>query len=289
MKKKTLIVQLTAAVTASLLAGCGNTAEPVDSGSVVTKEDEADAADEENADADEEETAGTETDDASEETPGAEDEEQEAEAEEEQEESAEPETVNWLEEHEIAITPQGDSTVNLYCYDSYEEDYVGDYEAGLNVTISETTEGVDEGLKKVVAEITFDLSGHPGTGFFWCTRAFDRYTGTYFRVNEKTKEAIRIGDEYGDVRTEMNQTDDYPVYYVTYTVTCPADYDGTVFWIGYWSPEIRELIRKIDFKVRTYTMDELSLYTDGYRCFTLTEISRYIFQDPAKLHEKDLS
>ena len=159
MKKKTLIFLLTAAVTASLLAGCGNTAEPVDSGSVVTGEEDADAADAENAeqeaDADEEEAAGTETD-ASEETPGAEDGEQE-------EEPAEPETVNWLEEHEIAITPQGDCTVNLYSYDSYAEDWVGDYEAGLHVTISETTEGVDEGLKKVVAEITIDLSGQPGT------------------------------------------------------------------------------------------------------------------------------
>ncbi len=276
MKKKTLIFLLTAAVTASLFAGCGNTAEPVDSSSVVTGEEDAEAADAENAeqeaDADEEEAAGTETD-ASEETPGAEDGEQEAEAEteEEPEEPAEPETVNWLEEHEIAITPQGDCTVNLYSYDSYAEDYVDDYEAGLHVTISETTEGVDEGLKKVVAEITIDLSGQPGTSSLWNIAIFDRYTGTYFRLDSKTKEAVWMGDEYYDVRTERDSVDSYPMFYRTITVTCPADYDGTVVWVGYMSPEQSEKNKNINLEARTYTMDEMPLYVDGYRCFTLTD------------------
>ena len=276
MKKKTLIFLLTAAVTASLFAGCGNTAEPVDSSSVVTGEEDAEAADAENAeqeaDADEEKAAGTETD-ASEETPGAEDGEQEADAEteEEPEEPAEPETVNWLEEHEIAITPQGDCTVNLYSYDSYAEDYVDDYEAGLHVTISETTEGVDEGLKKVVAQITFDISDQPGNGTLWSICAFDRYTGTFFRINEKTKGAIRIGDEYYDVRTEREQVNDRPMFYITCAVICPADYDGAVFQIGYWSPELKEQNSKFNYQARLYTMDERPFYGDGYRCFTLTD------------------
>lgn len=285
MKKKTLIFLLTAAVTASLFAGCGNTAEPVDSGSVVTGEDDAEAADaedaeqeadaadaenaEQEADADEEEAAGTETDTASEETPGVEDGEQEAE--EESEESAEPETVNWLEEHEIAITPQGDCTVNLYSYDSYEEDWVGDYEAGLHVTISETTEGVDEGLKKVVAQITIDTSDEPGTGTLWNICSFDRYTGTYFRGNEKTKGAIWIGDENYDVRTERENLGDYPMSYRTYAVICPVDYDGAVFQIGYDSPELKEQENKFNYQARLYTMDERLYYGDGYRCFTLTD------------------
>lgn len=107
---------LAAALSAFLLAGCGNTAKPADSGSVVTagEEDGTDAAEE--ADVEEE--------------PGAENEPEEADVGQESEESEVPEDetelepVNWLEEHGIAITPQGDWPVNLYGYDSYVEDYV---------------------------------------------------------------------------------------------------------------------------------------------------------------------
>ncbi len=161
--------------------------------------------------------------------------------------------------------------MNLYSYDSYEEDWVGDYEAGLHVTISETTEGVDEGLKKVVAQITIDISDQPGTGSLWNICAFDRYTGTYFRGNEKTKGAIWIGDEYYDVRTERENVDDYPMFYRTYAVICPADYDGAVFQIGYDSPELKEQNSKFNYQARLYTMDERPFYGDGYRCFTLTD------------------
>ncbi len=106
---------LAAALSASLLAGCGNTAKPADSGSVVTagEEDGADAAQE----ADEEEE------------PGAGNEPEEADAGQEPEDETEQETVNWLEEHGIAITPQVDCSVNLYGYASYREDYVCGFEA----------------------------------------------------------------------------------------------------------------------------------------------------------------
>lgn len=58
MKRKMLMRMLAVALSASLLAGCGNTAKPADSGSVVTagEEDETDAAEE----ADVEEEPGSE-------------------------------------------------------------------------------------------------------------------------------------------------------------------------------------------------------------------------------------
>ncbi len=283
MKKNMLMRMFAAALSIFVLAGCGNTTGTVENGSVATEETDADAPDTANEEQNEAEASSTETEADEEEDLRAEteaDEEeglsaetgaQDEEAEKDTEEEAEPETVNWLEEHEITITPQGDCTVNLYSYDSYEEDYVGDYEAGLNVTISETTEGVDEGFKKVVAQFTINISDQPGNGSTWNTCAFDRYTGTYFRGNAKTKEAIWIEDEYYDVRTEREQINDYPMFYITYAVICPADYDGAVFQIGYDSPELKEQNDKLDYQTRLYTMDERPFYGDGYRCFTLTD------------------
>ena len=279
MKRKMLMSMLAAAVSASLLAGCGSTAKSADSDSVVTagEEDGTDAAQE----ADVAEEPGSEAPEEADvaEEPGAGNEPEEADAGQEPEESATPEeeteqeTVNWLEEHEIAITPQGDCTVDLYSYDSYPEDYVDDFPAGVNVAISETTEGADEGFKKVTAVYTVDTSNMPEevTGCRWNTSSFDRYTGTYFRGNAKTKDAVRIGDEYYDIRTEYEQENNWPLSIVTYTVTCPADYDGTVFQFGYTSPEKGEEYDKNDYTARLYTMDELPYYGEGYLRFTLTD------------------
>jgi hypothetical protein len=263
MKRKMLMSMLAVALSASLLAGCGNTAKPADSGSVVTagEEDGADAAQE--ADVAEEPGAENETEEA--------DAGQEPEESEVPEEEPEQELVNWLEEHEIAITPQGDCAVTLYSYDSYEEDHVDDFLADVNVTITETTEGVEEGLKKVTASYVLDVSNDPGNGVMWHNSVFDRYTGNYFRGGSKTKEAIKIGDEYYDVRTEGDSVNEYPIFYITRTLICPVDYDGAVFKFGYTSPELGEQSGKIDFEARVYKVDELPYNGPNYLYFTLTD------------------
>ena len=276
MKRKMLMRMLAAALSASLLAGCGNTAKPADSGSVVTagEEDGTDAAEEADV---EEEPGSEESEEADVEEPGAGNEPEEADAGQESEESEVPEEepeqepVNWLEEHEIAITPQGDCTVTLYSYDSYEEDHVDDFLADVNVTITETTEGVEEGLKKVTASYVLDVSNDPGNGVMWHNSVFDRYTGNYFRGGSKTKEAIKMGDVYYDVRTAGDSVNEYPIFYITRTLICPVDYDGAVFKFGYTSPELSEQSGKIDFEARVYKVDELPYNGDDYLYFTLTD------------------
>lgn len=62
-----------------------------------------------------------------------------------------------------------------------------------------------------------------------------------------------------------------PMAYRTVTVTCLAVYDGTVFRIGYNTPEMVEQDNKIDYTARLYTLDELSFYGDEYLYFTLTD------------------
>lgn len=287
MKKKMLMRMLAAALSASLLVGCGNTAKPADSGSVVTagEEDGTDAAQEADVEEDPgteaseetnvEEDPGTEAPEEAdvEEDPGAGDETEEADAGQEPKEETEQEPVSWLEEHGVTITPQGDSSVRFYSYDSYPEDYVDDFMVDVNVAISETTEGAEEGFKKVVAEITYDVSNNPDacTNWIYCHGVFDRDTGVYFRSDAKTKEAVEIEGEYFDVRTEWNKVEQYPIYHATYTLDCPADYDGAVFLFGYYTPEMGEIWKQIDFTAGLYTLDELPYDMESLRYWTLTD------------------
>ncbi len=286
MKKKALILLLAAAVSASLFAGCGNTAGPADNGSAVTTEEpdgenaaqEADGTEAPGSETSEEADAGKDTEvkdepedaDAEEDTK-AEDEPQETDAEKDTGTEPEQESVSWLEEHGITITPQGDCSVKLYGYDSYPEDYVDDFMADVNVAISETTEGVDEGLKKVTVVYTLDISNEPSNGVLWGYGTFDRDTGVYFRGGSKTKEAVKIGDEYFDVWTETDTVNEHPIYYITRTLTCPADYDGAVFLFGYRSHEMSEKNNQIDYTVRLYTVDELPFVIEDSLYSTLTD------------------
>ncbi len=130
----------------------------------------------------------------------------------------------------LAAVRQGDCTVTLYSYDSYdsyEEDHVD------------------------------DVSNDPGNGVMWHNSVFDRYTGNYFRGGSKTKEAIKMGDVYCDVRTAGDSVNEYPIFYITRTLICPVDYGGAVFKFGYTSPELSEQSGKIDFEARVYKVDEL--------------------------------
>ncbi len=199
-----------------------------------------------------------------------------------EEPGAEPEPVDWLEAHGITITPQGDCQVTVWGGEEDGVTFVSDYDAAVNVTISETEEGADEGFKKVSALFTIDFSNNPGNYVKYWSSSFDRYTGTSFEfdgsviytnqgdhVTTKGYTTIQNGDEYYDVSIEFSSENQYPLFYKTITVTCPVDYDGTVFQIGYSSPELDEQNSQIDFSARLYSIDELPFFGDGYLYFTM--------------------
>lgn len=283
MKRKILTFVLVLSMTGMALSGCGNTAVKTESDKVVIestadeKEQESEVEESrETVDAGEAETAG-ETG-AEEETTGA---EETAETQE-----PEPEPADWLEEHGIAITPQGDCQVTFlgYTKDGDEKIPAGDFVADVNVSISETTEGVEEGFKKVSVLFARDASNNPGTGSWSWTSAFDRYTGTSFEFDNtvtytsagdhKAREGfvtIQNGDVYYDVSVAFETDNQAPITYLTITVTCPIDYDGAVFQIGYSSPELIEQNNQIDYSARLYTIDELPYHGDGYLYFTMTD------------------
>lgn len=255
--KNRVLVLLVSLMALTLLAGCGKQAERVDSENVVLEEETQE-----------------------EEEPVVEPEQVEEPV---VEPEPEPEPADFLEAHGITITPQGDCKVTIWTGESDNVTFVSDYDAPVNVVISETTEGADEGFKKVSALFTMDLSNKSDNSIRSWASAFDRYTGISFEFDNSvtytnpgdhvTKEGyvtIQNGDEYYDVSIEFSTDYQAPIAYRTITVICPIDYDGCVFQIGYDSPELVEQNSQIDYSARLYTIDELPYYGDGYLYFTMS-------------------
>ena len=180
----------------------------------------------------------------------------------------EPEPETWFEEQGLSVTPQGEFKLqtqwNYWGGPDYQESASkkpGDeVTITVNSTVTETTDGVEDGYKKVVAEFEYDwskfffsyepiLSYDPGLGSVkpsvWIS-AFDRYTGTSFEPGD-----VDVPFEYEGTTYDANCTfewgEDYDydegrlINTCTVTVVCPVDYDGTVFDIGCgtkYSPEL---------------------------------------------------
>lgn len=191
----------------------------------------------------------------------------------------------WFEEHELVITPQGDFTFTTMADD---EDCVpkGTFEVKANVSISETTDGVMDGYKEVTMVCTLDVSAADdvvGATAYWdqCS-AFDRYTGISFSSNEGIDDLLAFGEDRTDETflTIVNGDNSYDVSFFTekingypvatriITVTCPVDYDGVVFQVGYCDAELNEAEKALDDTERLYTIDELPYYGDGYYYFS---------------------
>lgn len=278
MKKKLVMCMLVETLLCVMLAGCGGSAEKTSAETVevVTAE----------AGSELETTAAAETADVTEnpQESTVETEEEETVETETETEEEEPEQTDWLAEHGIEITPQGSCQVTLCgCDENYNP--TDDFDAAVDVAISETTEGVEKGFKKVSAVFTIDWSASTSSGEYNWVSAFDRYTGTSFEFDTGTtyakdgehtaKEgfvAIQNGEEYYDVSIEFASDGQGRLMYRTVTVTCPEDYDGTVFQIGYSSPELAEGFESsVDLSSRLYTIDEFPYYGDGYYYFTMTD------------------
>lgn len=196
------------------------------------------------------------------------------------------ETGDWLTDHGITITPQGNFTFKAYEYDGETGATIGDFDVSGYVTINEYTEGVEEGYKQVVASYTLDLSANTGGRSKYSTMTFDKYTGIAFAkeagvgytnyIGDSTSGedtmVITVGDKTYDVVIEEYSENQYPTVFRAIIVTCPIEYDGVVFRIGYVNPEMQEEYLQMDFTDKMYTIDEFPFYESEYPAcyFTLT-------------------
>ena len=250
MRKKLLTVLITGLFTSQVLAGCGSSTEPdPEEGGVVNVP--TDAPDTAETPEDAVLPTATPTEEPVPEPP-----------------------VDWLQEHDIEITPQGDFT---YVTTNHNAEI---FEAVSSAVITETTEGVEEGYKQVICTFVNDFANSDAGYRFWSS-AFDRYTGTSFEFDSETTYTdfgqssnkagfvtIVNGDVSYDVSITFETVNEDPQITKTITVTCPVDYDGVVFQIGYSDEALAEANGAIDYTARLYTIDELPAYGDGYYYFS---------------------
>ncbi len=206
----------------------------------------------------------------------------------------EPEPVTWFDEQGLTVTPQGEFNFRTqwnHWLDGYPESSrhkAGDeVEITANASVTETTEGVESGYKKLVGTFEYDwakffysytpiVSYDPGLGSIkpsvWIS-AFDRYTGTSFEPGDVVIPIEYNGTTY-DVKAAFNWDADYDydigkmLVTGTITITCPADYDGAVFEIGCgtkYDPEKKanddEPYNSIDYS-KPVMEDEFPFFTD---------------------------
>lgn len=191
--------------------------------------------------------------------------------------------VSWFDSHGLVITPQGEFSYTTMSVDIDNID-VGTFDVPSEVMITETTVGVEDGYKQVMAIFTEDVSASEESSYWNYVSAFDRYTGTSFEfdteaiytdsgdtVQKKGFVTISNGKESYDVSVRYDAVNDYPYIEDSITVICPIDYDGVVFQIGYCDPARLEEFMEIDLAERLYTIDEFPFYGEGYYYFSYSD------------------
>jgi len=170
----------------------------------------------------------------------------------------------WFEVHGLKFSESNDVTLVTKTYKDGED--MGEAELSVNVTVSETM--MDNGLKEVTAFYKYDTSkvAEGASPSLWQS-AFDMYTGTSFEFDPnsaKKNELYSGGVEFGFNGKKINVKMEYAVVsdingkpITKISVTCPQDYDGVVFQLGYCDKEIIATNSAIDYSARTYTIDEL--------------------------------
>lgn len=147
-----------------------------------------------------------------------------------------PGTTTWFTNKELELTPTGDFSMYVL------SDGTSVLHAPAYIDISTNYE-CEDGFKNVVAVASVDISGVINSTF-WVS-SFDKYTGTSFELNDNTN-YIYDGCNYyneGDINVDiMNcsytfhiQTEimmDERIAVITYIITCPVEYDGTILQLG---------------------------------------------------------
>lgn len=193
----------------------------------------------------------------------------------------------WLEEHDITITPQGDFTFDstlmswdgriLIDMDTFEEQRC---EALGNVEIYETTDGMEDGYKRVVATFVCDYSAAgDDLGYCWAS-VFDRYTGISLEVDPDTtyRQAsapgivpVEIDGQTYELKYEFESDNSYPVMTLTVSVICPVDYDGAVFYCGCANSQLGDRLENLNIASGLFTVDELPYNnSNGYTYYYFT-------------------
>ena len=213
----------------------------------------------------------------------------EPEVEPEPEPEPEPELVAWIDEQDIRISRKRSVSFTTAINDGEQD--IGEINVVCNVDFGDWNDDLPEGYKRVMCFMTSDVSESLGKGGgFLADGVFDRYTGTVFEFEEGVPASAESPDREGFARIEYGEKtwdiavetlidsdmdDDGNLFvYKSIIVTCPEDYDGAVFYVGYDDMELNGAYEKLNFTKRLYTFDRLPFLGSGHDYYYFTESNR---------------
>lgn len=190
--------------------------------------------------------------------------------------------TGWFEAQGLTITPQGNFTYQSGLINGNSTEDIGTVNVPSNITIAETTAGMENGYKMVMAAVVDDLSRAETNNSATWVSAFDRYTGTSFEfdlmllagsgsVSDQSFVTIVNGSDSYDISMQVTSTRTGNIYTTVIAVICPADYNGTVFQVGHGSLAKIAALQEIFTEGRLYTINELPYFGDGYYYFSYSD------------------
>lgn len=193
-----------------------------------------------------------------------------------EEETVEAARSDWFGDHGLTLSDTSDKFTFKTMKNDGESD-TEEMEVSSKVTITESTENVQDGYKLVTAKFVHDISDSDGDRGIIADGAFDKYTGTFYGFSVKRPEQdddnkadvedftrITDGSYHYDIFIMNSEEVNAPIVTKTITVCCPKDYDGTVFFAGYDSLELNAQEEELDMSARLYTFDELPFLNDEH-------------------------
>ena len=142
---------------------------------------------------------------------------------------------SWFDEQKLVFTATGNFQMNMYSYGEFVK-------VPANIDIVTDYDNCEKGYKNIIATTKIDISMMSVN--FW-TSSFDKYTGTSFEFRNGSNSLYNGCDIINEGDVELNikkyhytlhikehiqQEDDITT--ITYTITCPIEYDGTVLQYG---------------------------------------------------------
>ena len=160
-----------------------------------------------------------------------------------------PDGEDWFAKEGLSLSPAGLNFFLAKCYSNGQD--MGDVPIDISVELGEELTG--ENRKTVTAVFYVNYPDAPGDSnpSLWIS-AFDRYTGTSFECPGVIDMDISCSFDWGE---RVNKTQA-----VTVTVTCPLNYDGTIFQFSYNDQRLREENSKVDLNSRLFKINELPYY-----------------------------
>ena len=175
----------------------------------------------------------------------------------------------WFDQQGLEFTPNGNFDMDIYSWGQF-------IKVPANMTIT-TDYDCEEGYKNIIAVTKISMGG---SDFHFWTSSFDKYTGTSFEFHGDSSQLYNGCDiiHEGDVPLTIKDYDytfhikehivmEDDVSTITYTITCPIEYDGTVLQYGAYG--MAEDDGRVFDGGTTWRADEFTDMHGAYNYFTL--------------------